>query len=66
MDREGLGDIWAFCQGLAILDHDGIGADLDALRIEPGLAVAHVELPTVPGAAQEFADALADIDAGLR
>src|ERR1700710_1576302 len=28
--RKGLGDIGTFCQCLAILDHDRIGADLDS------------------------------------
>src|SRR3954453_3316417 len=65
MDRECLGYIGPFGQRLAILDHDRIGSDLDALGVEPGLAVAHVELPAVPGAAEQFPDPRALIDTGL-
>src|SRR4029077_9278026 len=49
----------------AVLDDNRIGSDLDALRIEPGLPVAHVELPSMPGAAEQFAHPRALIDAGL-
>src|SRR5262245_551156 len=66
MDRAGLGHVGSLLQLLAAFDRDRIGAHLDALRIEPGLPGAHVELPAVPGAAQEFADTVADINAGLR
>src|ERR1700749_543304 len=70
MDREGLGDVGPLLhllgQFLAAFDRDRERADLEALRIAPGLAGAHVELPAVPGAAQEFADARALVDSGLR
>src|SRR3954469_13330787 len=65
MNRECLGDIRPLGQRLAILDHDRIGPDLDALGVEPGLAVAHVELPPVPGAAEQLPDPRAFVDAGL-
>ena len=65
MDRKGLGHVGSLLQLLAALDRDGIGAYFHAVRIEPGLTGAHVELPAVPGASQELADAVADIDAGL-
>src|SRR5882724_1907262 len=66
VDRKGLGDIRALRQRLAVLDDDRIGPDLDALRIEPGLPVAHVEFPAVPGTTQQFAYPRALIDPGLR
>src|SRR5262245_44099392 len=66
MDRERLRHVRPLLQFLATLDRDRIGADLDALRVEPGLAVAHVEFPAVPRAAQRFADARALVDSGLR
>src|ERR1700749_1234042 len=70
MDREGLGDVGPLLhllgQFLAAFDRDRERADLEALRIAPGLAGAHVELPAVPGATQEFADARALVDSGLR
>src|SRR5215475_155566 len=66
MHRKGIGDIGALLQFLAAFDRDRERAHLEALRIEPGLAVAHVELPAVPGATQQFADAIAVVDAGLR
>src|SRR5580704_9898973 len=74
MHRKGLCHIRAllesllefFGQLLAALDCDRIGSYLDPLRIEPGLAGAHVEFPAVPGAAQQLADAGALVDAGLR
>src|SRR5882757_4077355 len=67
MNREGLGHIGALLQPvrslahffgkfLAAFDRDRIGADLEALWVEPGLPVAHVEFPAVPGTAQELAD----------
>src|SRR5437762_9440627 len=65
-DWEGLGHIWALLQLFATLDGNRKGADFYALRIEPGLPVAHVEFPAVPAAAQEFADAGSLIDAGFR
>src|SRR4029079_1616402 len=74
MHREGLGDIGALGEAvleflgdfLAAFDRDRIGTDLEALRIEPGLPVAHVEFPAVPGAAQQFADPRTLEYAGLR
>src|ERR1700730_2523062 len=66
MHWERLGHIGPLAQRLAVLDHDRIGPDLEALRIEPGLAGTHVEFPAVPGAAQEFADPRALVDTGLR
>src|SRR6266478_6430866 len=65
VDWKGLGHIRAFRQCLAVLDHHWIGPDLDAGRIEIGLAVAHVEFPAMPGAAQQLADPRTLIDAGL-
>src|SRR5215472_12107300 len=58
MYRKCLGDVGTFLQLLAAFDRDRIGAHPEPLRIEPGLAVAHVEFPAVPGAAQQFADAI--------
>jgi hypothetical protein len=66
MNRKCFGDEGALLQFLAARDRDRIGTDLESFRIEPGLAVAHVELPAVPGTAQHFADARTLIDAGLR
>src|SRR6185503_16034909 len=66
VNGEGFGDIRPLRERFAVLDHNRIGSHLDAFRIEPGLSVAHVELPSVPGAAQQFADPRALVDAGLR
>src|ERR1700750_2706836 len=41
--RKRLGDIRPLGQRFALLDRYRVGPDLEALRIEPGLAVAHVE-----------------------
>src|SRR5215472_8433476 len=69
MHRESLGDVrpllHLFSQLLAALHGDRERADPEARRIEPGLAGAHVELPAMPGAAQELADAGALVDTGL-
>src|SRR4029079_4309339 len=73
MHREGLGDVRPlgeavlefFCDFLAPLDRDRIGTDLEAFRVEPGLAVAHVEFPAVPGATEQLADARALVDPRL-
>src|SRR3979490_2443207 len=64
--RKRFRDIRPLGQRLAVLDHDRKGPHFHARRVEPGLAGAHVELPPVPGATQEFADARALVDAGLR
>mgnify|MGYP006325988801 CR=1 FL=1 len=48
--RVGPGDIAV----LDILDLDRVGANACVLRIEVGLAGADVELPAVPGAADDF------------
>src|SRR5258708_24310724 len=66
MHRKCLGHVRPLGKRLAVFDDDRIGPYLDALWIEPGLAGAHVELPAMPGAAQEFADPRALIDSGLR
>src|ERR1700743_1129654 len=66
VDRKSLRHVGTFGEFLAAFDLDRIGPNLDAFRIEPGVAVAHVEFPTMPRAAQKFADARALIDAGLR
>src|SRR5260370_39837984 len=66
MHRKCLGHVRPPGQRLGVFDDDRIGPYLDALRIEPGLAGAHIEFPAVPGAAQEFADPRALIDSGLR
>src|SRR6266403_1774909 len=50
----------------AVVEDNRIGPHLEAIRIEPGLPGAHVELPAMPGAAQQFADAGTLVDAGLR
>src|SRR5262249_40431848 len=55
-----------FRKVLAAFDGDRKGTDLEPLRIEPGLAVADVEFPAMPGTAQHLADARAMIDAGFR
>src|SRR5262249_49499285 len=49
--RKRLGNIGTLLEFVAALDRDGIGPDLDPFRVEPGLAVAHVEFPAVPGTA---------------
>src|SRR5258707_6552358 len=56
VNRKCFGHIGTLGQRLAILNHHRISADPDAAGIEIGLAVAHVELPAVPGAAQQFPD----------
>src|SRR5262245_65930560 len=56
-DGEGLGDVRALGQLGAGLDLDRELPRLPGLRIAPGLAGANVELPAVPGAAQELAGA---------
>src|SRR3954452_19432282 len=66
MDRKSLGHVGTLLQFLAALDRDGGGADLDALGVEPGLPVAHVEFPAMPRAAQQLADPRALVNAGLR
>src|SRR5260370_16110593 len=66
MHRKCLGHVRPLGQRLAVFDDDRIGPYLDALRIEPGLAGAHIEFPAVPGAAPEFAYPRALIDSGLR
>src|ERR1035438_4593933 len=66
MHREGLGHIRPLGQRLARLDHHRIRPDLEPLRIEPGLAVADVEFPAMPGATQQFADPRTLVDPGLR
>src|SRR6201986_879715 len=66
MYSKGFGDIRPLLQLFAAFDRHRIGTDLEALGVEPGLAIAHVELPAVPGTAQQFADARALIDPGLR
>src|SRR5258708_37851404 len=63
MHRKCLRHVRPLGQRLAVFDDDRIGPHLDALRIEPGLAGAHVELPAMPGATQEFADTGTLIDA---
>src|ERR1700754_2851068 len=66
MHLESLSNIGPFGEFLAAFDRHGIGPHLDPLRIEPGLPIAHVELPTVPGTTQELADPRALVDTGLR
>src|SRR5918998_683415 len=44
-DRKRLGHVWPLLQFFAAFDRDRIGAHLHPFRIEPGLAVAHVEFP---------------------
>src|SRR6185312_5912442 len=63
---KGLGDIGSLLQFLTAFDRDRVGTHLEPFRVEPGLAVAHVELPAMPGAAQQFADTVAVVDSGLR
>src|SRR3954447_15458606 len=53
-DPEGLGHIGAFDQLGALLDRDAEAARLDLVGIAPGLAGADVELPGVPGAADDL------------
>src|SRR5690348_9681946 len=53
-DLDGLGDIRALHDRGARLDIDGIGFYAEAARIAVGLARADVELPAVPGAADDF------------
>lgn len=66
MHRKGLGDIRPFLQFLAAFHRDRIGPDLDPVRVEPRLAITHIEFPTVPGATEHFADTRALVNAGLR
>src|SRR5581483_1589475 len=66
MHRKRLGDIRPLRKLSAALHLDRIRPHLDPVGVEPGLAVAHVELPAVPCTAQELADARALVDAGLR
>src|SRR5437764_1008347 len=66
VNRKGFGHIGPLGQRLAVLDHNRIGPHLDAVRIEIRLPGAHVELPAMPGAAQQFADAGTLVDPGLR
>src|ERR1700733_10244818 len=66
MDRKGFRHIGSLGERLAILDDNRIGPDLDALGIEPGLAVAHVEFPAMPGATQQLTDTRALIHPGFR
>src|SRR5256885_17131081 len=66
MHRKRLRHVGPFRQRLAVLYRHRIGPDPDALGVEPGLAGTHVELPAVPGAANEFADPRALVDAGFR
>src|ERR1700727_2212460 len=66
MDRKGFRHIGSLGERLAILDDNRISPDLDAFGIEPGLAVAHVEFPAVPGATEQFADTRALIHPGFR
>src|SRR3974390_573824 len=69
-DRESLGDVWPlFHFGgklLTTFDRNRKRADLEALRIEPGLTVAHGDLPAVPRTAQQLADARALVNARFR
>src|SRR5579871_376363 len=70
MDGKGLGHIRPLFHPLsefpAAFDRDREGTDLEALRVEPRLAVAHVEFPAMPGTAQQFPDARTMIDARFR
>src|SRR5260370_5553346 len=66
VNRKSLGHMRPLGQRLAVFDDNRIGSHLDAIRIEPGLPGADVELPSMPGATQEFADPRTLIDAGLR
>src|SRR5271168_209775 len=70
MHGKGFRDIWPlfhlFDELLTAFDRNGEGADLETLGVEPGLTVAHIELPAMPGTAQQFAHARAMIDARLR
>src|SRR5205085_5132787 len=63
-DREGLGDVGPLHQLRAGLDRDGKLSRAGGIRIAPGLPGADVELPAVPGAAQEFLVAGQPIVAG--
>src|SRR6476620_4326282 len=65
VDQKGFGYIRTLLQLLAAFDGDRIRTHFHALRIEPGLPVAHVELPAVPWTPQQFADPRAHIDARL-
>src|SRR4029079_16820370 len=56
-DRHGLGHIGPGHQPCARLHRDGIGTRTHAGGIAPGLAGADVELPAVPGAADDLARA---------
>src|SRR6516165_4953715 len=55
-DFDGLRDIWALHHGGAWLDIDGIGLHAEAAGIAIGLAGADVELPAMPGAADDLAE----------
>src|ERR1700681_2631922 len=66
VNRKRLCHVRPLGQRFAVLDYHRIGPHLDAVRIEPGLPVAHVEFPPVPGTTQQFADSGSPIDAGLR
>src|SRR5262245_50665043 len=63
-DGEGLSDVGALHQVGSGLDLDGELPRLHGLGIAPGLAGANVELPAVPGAAEELAGARQAIVAG--
>ncbi len=53
---DGLGDVRAFHHIGAGLDIDRIGTDAKTARIAIGLAGAEIELPAMPGAAQDLAE----------
>ena len=62
--RESLGDIRPLHNVSARLDIDWIGLDPEAFGIAVGLAGADVELPAVPGAADDFAERVYSISPG--
>src|SRR5262249_1605511 len=55
--RHGLGDVGAGDEPRAGLDRDRVAARAHARGIAPGLAGADIELPAVPGAADDLARA---------
>src|SRR6185437_4520940 len=64
-DREGFRHIRAFHDARPRRDFHRIAAHRHLLRVAPGLAGAHVELPAVPRAAQDLALARKAVGSGL-
>src|SRR5919106_6924620 len=62
---EGLGDIGPLDDAAARLDAAGIAPCPGAGGVAPGLAGAEIELPAVPGAADDLAAAVIAVAAGL-